>query len=335
MGSAYQYRRHVIALDDDQLEEFVRQWVIKKSQYAEVERFTGTGDLGRDVVGFATSQRHEGEWDNYQCKQYGKTLPTDKAMHELGKILYYAHMGEFTAPTKYFFVAPRGVNRNIKKLIFNPSTFGPALIGYWEKYCATTIIENSHVPMTAELEAFIAAWDFSRVASISVDVILDDTAAKPVLYKWFGADPGQYDTKPVPADVQDSELPYLRELLDAYGERDGASFVTHADAFAHASHGPHLRMQRERFFDADAFTRFYRDNTSIDDTKKLRDEVRHGVFETHVATYPDSLERVNAVMSKAGGLQTTGPLSKYARIQVKQGICHHFINDGELSWRMS
>lgn len=60
MGTNYQYRRQILALDDDQLEEFVRQWALKKTEYAEVERFTGTGDMGRDVVGFLSSQRHEG-----------------------------------------------------------------------------------------------------------------------------------------------------------------------------------------------------------------------------------------------------------------------------------
>ncbi len=335
MGSTYKYRRHVIALDDDELEEFVRQWVSNKNYYIEVQRFTGTGDLGRDVVGFMTKARHEDAWDNYQCKQYGKTLPTDKAMHELGKILYYAFSKEFTRPSRYFFVAPRGINRNLRKLIFNPTLLKSELIAGWDKFCAKSIIENAYVPITVELQDFIEAWDFSCVTPISVEGILDDPAAKPILYQWFGADPGPYDLATVPQDVQDSELPYVRELLNAYGEREGASFGTHDEAFAHTSHGPHLRMQRERFFDADAFTRFYRDNTSFEDTERFRNEIRHGVFEVRAATYPDSLERVNAVMKHAGGLQTTGPLAKYARIQVKQGICHHFVNDGEWSWRKS
>ena len=61
--------RLILALTDTQLEEFVRQWATKKSEYGEVERFTGPGDMGRDVVGFLSSNRHEGAWHNYQCKQ--------------------------------------------------------------------------------------------------------------------------------------------------------------------------------------------------------------------------------------------------------------------------
>jgi hypothetical protein len=44
------YDRLLLSLDDTELEEFVRQWVVRISQYVEVERFTGTGDMGRDVV---------------------------------------------------------------------------------------------------------------------------------------------------------------------------------------------------------------------------------------------------------------------------------------------
>ncbi|KAB2675550.1 hypothetical protein F9K85_14340 [Brucella tritici] len=169
MGTNYQYRRQILALDDDQLEELVRQWALKKAEYVEVERFTGTGDMGRDVVGFLSSQRHEGAWHNYQCKQYGRTLPTETGISELGKVLYYAFKGEFTAPIKFFFVAPRGINRNLKSLIFKPSAFKATMVEQWEKYCAHSIVENEHIPLDDALKAFIEAWDFSRIAPISVD----------------------------------------------------------------------------------------------------------------------------------------------------------------------
>lgn len=334
MGTNYQYRRPILALDDDQLEEFVRQWAIKKTEYLEVERFTGTGDMGRDVVGFLSSQRHEGAWHNYQCKQYGRTLPTGTAVSEVGKVLYYSFKGEFTAPEKFFFVAPRGINRNLKSLIFKPSTFKTTMINEWGKYCAHSIVENEIIPMDDELKAFIEAWDFSRISPISVDIMLTDVAAIPVLYHWFGADPGPAPVGTAPLDVRPSELPYIQGLLDAYAEREGAAFADHTAADAHSIHGPHLRMQRERYFDAEAFTRFYRDNTKSKDTDDLRNEILHGIYETHAAKHDDILSRVNAVMIQAGNTQPAGPLAKYARTPVKQGICHHFVNEGQLKWKL-
>jgi hypothetical protein len=92
------YDRLTIALGDDELEKFVREWALQKKEYTEVERFTGPGDMGRDVVGFLRKQRHDGPWHNYQCKQYGKTLPTATGIREVGKVMYYSSRGEFTPP---------------------------------------------------------------------------------------------------------------------------------------------------------------------------------------------------------------------------------------------
>ena len=51
----------------------------------------------------ATDQRHEGAWDNYQCKQYRTTVPTEVGVREIGKVLYHAHCGHFTPPRRYIF----------------------------------------------------------------------------------------------------------------------------------------------------------------------------------------------------------------------------------------
>ena len=41
----------------------------------------------------------------------------------------------------------------------------------------------------------------------------------------------------------------------------------------HAEFGVHLAMQRERFFDADAFSRFYRDNTMSEEIDVLNKDM--------------------------------------------------------------
>jgi intein-encoded DNA endonuclease-like protein len=102
-------------------------------------RFSGAGDLGRDVVGFLSEAKHEGAWHNYQCKQYAKTIGTGQALNEIGKILYYAYLKNFTAPVAYYFVAPRGLNRNLETLIFNPTQFKDKLIDEWDTHCAKKI----------------------------------------------------------------------------------------------------------------------------------------------------------------------------------------------------
>lgn len=137
----------------------------------------------------------------------------------------------------------------------------------------------------------------------------------------------------VPVVLEDREMPYIQQLLDAYGEREKCAYPDHDSVKDHQDYGVHLGRQRERFFDADAFARFYRDNTMGEEIDSLHDDMLHGVIEVHDANHEDSLARVNAVMMQAANVQPSGVLSRHARVPVKQGICHHFANAGKLKWR--
>lgn len=325
------HRRDVLALDDAKLELFVRHWVGRKKGYFEVTTFSGTGDHGRDVVGFLSASRHEGAWHNYQCKQYGRSLPTETGLLELAKVLYFASEGAFTAPSKFTFVAPRGVNRNLD--LFNPTKLKAQLIDNWTKYCATNIVEGKTVAVDGKLKALVDAFDFSTVGRVNLDDMFSDAEITPVLHAWFGTDIGPPPAGQVPSQVQAQELRYVGQLVDAYAERDRQSYSSHADVSGHVTHGPHLQRQRERFYAADAFKRFYRDNTEPKVVEDFETDVLHGVVDTHDATHVDSLSRVEAVMSQAATVQVSGPLSVHARVPVKQGVCHHFANEDRLKWR--
>ena len=106
------------------------------------------------------------------------------------------------------------------------------------------------------------------------------------------------------------------------------------DARTHPVHGGHLKRQRERFFDADAFTRFYRDNTMQADIDILHHDMRHGIAETHAGHHPQfAIPRQDTIMIQAAIVSPSGALARHARVAVKQGICHHFANEGTLTWR--
>ncbi len=326
--------RQILALNDKCLEQFVRDWAAVMTQgYVEVQRFSGAGDMGRDVVGFLTTARHQGPWHNYQCKQYGRNLQTAPALLELGKILYFSDLGEFTVPARYSFVAPRGVNRNLERMIFKPSELRDAMIAKWDEYCASKIVDGQVIALTSTLRTLVEDFDYGSVYRISLDDILADAAAKPILAKRFGTDPGSPPRGIVPADIEPRELPYVSQLVAAYGDRDGKTYASHSDVASHAKHGPHMKTQRERFFEADAFSRFYRDNTFEEELKGLQDEIYHGVIDKHGEAHIDALGRVDAVMGQAATVQPAGPLARHARVPVKQGICHHLVNDKRMAWR--
>ena len=160
-----------------------------------------------------------------------------------------------------------------------------------------------------------------------------DPAVKPLLIEKFGADPGTYPPAVVPVDVESAEMRYIGELVAAYVERAGMAFSDHHAVLADSEHGPDMRRQRDRYFEADAFQKFYRDNTSASVIAGFRKDVEFGVVDTWNTAAPDALARVEAVMKQAGTITPAGPLAKYAHVPVKQGMCHHFVNDGTLSWK--
>ncbi len=327
------YVRLILALTDEELELFIYDWIdSKKKSFYEIALFSGPSDMGRDVVAFLTPQKHEGAWYNYQCKQYKKYLPTETALLEIGKILYFSFIGRFTPPEQYYFVAPRGINRNLETLIFKPNEFKKQLLADWDTVCSTKIIDGQSIKLDQDLYNFLSNYDFSKIHRMVMSDILKDQDIKPVLFKWFATDPGPAPEGTVPTNISDTELTYISELIEAYSEKEGIPLKCVDDLQAHKSYLEHLKIQRIRFYDADSFKRFYRDNTDQTEIINFEKEVFHGVIDKCNEEYTDSLERVNTVMSHASTLQTTGILAKYTPITVKQGICHHFVNEKQMTW---
>jgi hypothetical protein len=46
------FAAHIRTLDDERLEAFVKDWISRRTRdHVETERWSGSGDRGRDVVG--------------------------------------------------------------------------------------------------------------------------------------------------------------------------------------------------------------------------------------------------------------------------------------------
>jgi hypothetical protein len=332
--NSFDYERHVLALNDIELEKLVRQWADGQldKKYVSAMRYGGAGDLGRDVVGFYTEQKHEGDWDNYQCKQYAKSLPTVQGMCELGKILYFAHQGDFTAPKNYYFVAPKGINKNLKRWIQNPTQLKHNLITQWSKYCQSNIIKGTEIILTVELKCFINLYDFSRVQIIDLDGIILDSAFRSVLVNEFGGELLGAPNGEVPERVNDHELVYVNQILDVYSECNQQTYISPKDLIGHHELAEDFMEQRERFYSAEAFRAFYRDNTVEYVLETFENEIMKGVKPMFKMKYSDSFERMCNVLAEAGKLQPSGKLAIHGKIDVKQGYCHHFVNEKLLSW---
>ena len=333
---AIAYAPRILAMDDAELETFVNKWLDKKkSIYVHTERFSGSGDLGRDVVGYRSTKKLDGEWDNYQCKQFKTALLHVPAMlAELAKILVHSARGEYVLPEHYFFVAPRGLGREARKVLASPSKLKERLISDWDKSCASAVVGGEVIALDTSILATIDKFKFENVSAYDASKLLLDAHIMSALVECFGADPGPPPAGVVPAnfDWTSSDADFALQLLSLYSEED-SSISDRSTAEGHPKFGPHLRDQFVRYFEADAFKRHFRDNTPEAFVTRFEQDIHHGVSYTYQKAPPNTLERVDAVTDKAGSLPIGGLLGGHAGTRAKQGICHHLVNADELQWK--
>lgn len=330
-----QYITSFHSMPSADLEGFVGDWLdVRKQDYVDWERCSGAGDGGRDVVGFLTDEGYEGRWHNYQCKSLGKYLTLPEVVLELGKIFMHVAAGDFTLPSRYVFVAPKGVNRTVSDIIRQPERFRRTIRDEWDAFCLDRLVQRKQVPLTPAIIAAIDAFNFRGVSALDGTKLVYQPDIYPALVRWFGADPGPLP----PADailpeVSPEEASYLGQLAAAYGARAGLLGATADDILAHPRWGIQLRDQRVRYFHASKFGRFYRRKVFKDVLVAFDEEIYHGVVDTHRQDdHRDTLDQVNAVMRIAPGLLLTGPIAHHASGMVKQGTCHRFANENRLPW---
>ncbi|WP_199084529.1 ABC-three component system protein [Bosea sp. ASV33] len=325
----------IVELEDDELEEFVEIFAERKSKdYVEVERIGGANDKGRDVIGFLSRSRHEGDWDLYQCKRKtrGSKLRVGEAMTELGKVFHHHDAGAYaTLPRRYVFVSPRGMEGSLTTMLLNPSLIRKTLLETWDKNCRTRITGRNPVELTAGIRALIEAYDFSAVECLTAPKLAKDPAALPALVQVLRLPPGEAPEGETPDEVSDTELTYIAQLRDVYAGSAGSDFATLDDVFAHPRFGEHLRIQRQRYYQACAFRDFHRDNTAARSVDVFKNDIYHLLIDVYNEEHPSPLARIDAVM-KHTGAAPAGILGTMARPPVKQGTCHHLVSDGKIRW---
>lgn len=132
----------------DEWEEFVEEWASSlKSTHAMVRRFAGAGDMGIDVACFTTERGFAEPWDNYQCKRYDHALRPADIHVEIGKIIYYSWLGEYTVPRRYYFAASRDVGTSAAKLLLDAVKLKDSVRQAWEKQCRHAITSKADVAL--------------------------------------------------------------------------------------------------------------------------------------------------------------------------------------------
>jgi hypothetical protein len=289
--------------------------------------------MGRDVIAF----RHDGGWVNYQCKHYVRPLRPSDIWVELGKVMYYTHRGDFSAPAGYLFVAPQGAGTSLARKLDAPAELRQDLMANWDSHCRTTITKAATVELDDAMRQHIVDFDFAIFGYVPPLTIIDGHRRTPYFVARFGGGlPARPEVEEPPEEIGDKETVYVRALLDAYAQHS-AQPIASVDALKIGSTLGALREHfgdaRREFYSAEALRSFSRDSLPPREFERLQQHVRDGVIDVARAAHDDAYRRVLAVVAMAKLISLdahalnscVGPLDR-------GGICHQLVNDGRLRW---
>ena len=147
-----------------------------------------------------------------------------------------------------------------------------------------------------------------------------------------GLTPRPRSSRP-PANPAAIESRYIRQLLDAYGDRLQVSLRNPAALGPHQFLENDFLRQRERFYHAESLRNFARDTVPEGTFDDLQDEVFQGVVDVAEGEHSDGFDRMRATVVQAARVPTTAnALASVTKTQDRQGICHQLANDDRLIW---
>ena len=318
----------------DDWEGFIEEWAGSLTGYAQVRRFAGSGDMGLDVVGFTDPTGFAAPWDNYQCKRYDHPLRPADIHIEIGKIIYYSWLGEYTVPRRHFFAASKDVGTTAAKLLLDPKKLRESVRQAWQKQCRHEITTTADVALVGDLLSYFDAFDFSIFGSKTVlELIAQHETTRFHVIRFGGGLPPRPAPDVPPAAPAAHESRYTRQLLDAYGDHLGEQVPDLGALALQPSLQRDFSRQRERFYSAEALRNFSRDTVPEGTFDALQEEVFQGVVDICEGSHATGYERMKATMSQAAQVASiSNPLAPATRVQDRQGICHQLANEDRLRW---
>ena len=253
---------------------------------------------------------------------------------ELGKIIYYSHIGEYTPPRKHYFVASHDVGTTLEKLLNKPAKLREKFKENWDGHCKSKITTTKEIELSGSFRSYVDAFDFTIFSSKShVELIEGHSHTGFHAVRFGGGLPARPSPDAPPHVPAVSESRYIRQLLDAYGEHIGISLHDMSALATHSTLEKDFRRQRERFYHAEALRNFARDTVPEGTFDDLKDEVYYGVVDVTGATHPNGYERMKATVAQASTVAlTANPLASVTKSQDRQGICHQLANEDRLEW---
>jgi hypothetical protein len=320
----------------DDWEKFIREWVESlRTQYKEVRRASGSGDKGRDVIGYTETVNADAPWDNYQCKHYDHALYPSDLWKELAKLCYYTSQGNYSVPRAYYFVAPRGVGPDALSFLERPSEMKKALVAQWLKGDLLRV-GRQDIVLEGKLREYVETFDFGIVKDVPPPKVIEQHHATRFHAIRFGG--GLVRMPPtqanVPSEIADAETRFIEQLLEAYRDHLSTDVLAPNDLANYPALKKHFERQRTHFYLAELLRNFTRDNIPEDGCfERLQDLIEDGVVDVAESEHPNGLTRLKEVVKIARSLQIDShPLKECLEGYHRSGICHQLANQNRIVW---
>lgn len=320
--------------DEDTWEEFTLEFVsCIKNKFDKVVQCGGGGDMGRDVIAYTPTG-----WVNYQCKYYGDKLSVADVALEVGKLIYYSYIEEYTLPEEYYFVSPKGSSSHLIKVINDKTgnSLKKEVLDRWEKSIKTKITSTTEVTLSDDLLKYIEEEiDFTIFDDIPPIRLIELHRSTPYHEIRFGI----YSRKrPSPAAAPEKvdwevEQTYIHALLDAFSEYK--STTVDLDSLPeHQKLYFEFHSARNNYFCAASLDLFSRDWLPSSSFRELKEECYEAISPTVNLTYTDGYTRYLKVCEATAKIHyESHPLKFYMKIQDKKGLVHHIVNDKKIVWK--
>lgn len=343
-GPRIEPKEYVRLYSDRKFEAFIEEWAfyyLKQicGEYVRVVNFSGSGDRGRDVIGYVDETQSSPICDVYQCKHYKNPVTTSEFLPELAKLCKHAFDKTIPIPRRYWIVAPQDVGPGLGELLESPLKVLEALKESWKDAKKKPLLKigGTAVPLVGDLGKFVEAFDFSIVKPKPILEVISEFEKTNRYAQRFGGGL----TKPLPptstpSQFSANEVRYVEQLIAVYSNDTGDKTLEASQLLGSSSTtvARHFNRSRERFYFAETIREFAKDNLPDGfEYKTIQTEVLDGAIDTSEADYEKALDRVNATTDKASALSIgEHPLKPYLKSQSLKGICHQLVNEDQITW---
>jgi hypothetical protein len=343
-GPRLEPKEYVRLYSDKKFEAFIEEWAfyyLKQicSEYVRVVNFSGSGDRGRDVIGYVDETQSPPLCDVFQCKHYKNPVTASEFMPELAKLCKHSCDKTIPIPRQYWIVAPQDVGPGLGELLETPEDVLEALKKSWKDTSKKPLLKigGKAVALNGVLEKFVDAFDFSIVKPKPIlEIISEFEQTNRYAQRFGGGLAKPLPPTSTPPHFGAIETRYVEQLVAVYSYDSGDPTIGAAQLLGNSSStvARHFNRSRERFYFAETIREFARDNLPDGfEYQTIQTEVYDGVIDTVEADYDKALDRVNATTDTASGLSIgEHPLKPYLKTQSLKGICHQLVNDDQLTW---